>query len=109
MERLSRWGVGAVLLPLLIGCGEERPKVTGTVTYAGEPVARGMLSFQPLERYGAPVEALVTAGEFTVPVQPGKYRIRVRNLIRLPLPPDLEKMDRDTAAWIHFQRQQARR
>lgn len=108
MRRYWQLIFGAVLLPFLVGCGEEVPKITGTVTYAGEPLARGLLTFHPIDRHAVAAQARVSAGQFAVPVQPGTYRIQVMNLDR-PAEPDYAKMEYRVAIDIYRARQQERK
>jgi hypothetical protein len=68
-------------LPFLAGCGKGTA-VSGTVTYKGQPVQRGVISFYPVNNegksQGANAGGEVVEGKFTVHnVVPGKNKVVV--------------------------------
>jgi len=74
------------LLAVLAGCGghqgPEIAVVSGKVTYAGQPVAEGMLRFEPMEGTEGPAcAAVIKAGRYEVKarggVPVGKHRVRI--------------------------------
>jgi len=74
-------------LLVLAGCGgERRYELTGTVTYGGQPVERGEISFDPTEPGEAPEGGPILDGRFRVEVGPGKKIVRIRG--SRPLPPE---------------------
>jgi len=77
----------AVCLGVLAGCGgAETYEVSGTVTYDGEPVERGQISFVPLDGSGAADGGPIEDGEFSFPSKPGRKRVEIRG--SRPLPPE---------------------
>lgn len=79
-------------LPVLIaglalslpGCGGGGPRVSGTVTKAGQPLAGGVVAFEPVAGSGTTGSGAVVEvadGKFTVPssrpLNPGSYLVRV--------------------------------
>jgi hypothetical protein len=73
------WWVLAAALAAA-GCGGG-PRVAGTVTYGGQPLAEGSVQFEPDGFKGASSAAPVVAGRFALPadrpIVPGKYVVRV--------------------------------
>jgi hypothetical protein len=81
--------VGSVLgLFLISGCGDDglgtRYRVSGTVTYAGKPVERGMISFVPAAADGRGASGEIKDGAYTLTTNtpedgafPGKYKVTV--------------------------------
>ena len=67
------------------GCGgasSGREKVTGTVMLDGQPVAEGMVSFEPAPGLKTPnTGAVIVNGAFEIPAEsgpmPGKYKVKV--------------------------------
>ncbi len=51
---------------LLAGCTTRPPSVSGAVTYDGQPVAKGNITFTPVDGKGAVVGAPISAGKYTV-------------------------------------------
>lgn len=69
-----------------MGCRrDDRVTSTGSVTYAGEPVARGTIGFFA-EGTPASEGAVVEGGRFTIRSLPGRYRVQIRGA--RPLPPE---------------------
>jgi hypothetical protein len=91
---VGRWCIVPLLVAAfcaaLTGCGKEafqRHEVSGTVTYQGAPVERGMIIFEPKESVGrqAPTcYVVIRDGAFRSPRDespaPGQYRARVFGL-----------------------------
>jgi hypothetical protein len=76
-------GVG-LALPLLGGCGGGGPvrhEITGTVTYKGEPVEEGIISFEPEDGQASKDGATILNGEYRIPKDKGlfagKYRVSI--------------------------------
>lgn len=90
--RGSRWVRLGVMLACLVsctGCGSQggRQALSGSVTYQGQPLEQGTITF--LTTAGAPgpaCGALIRAGRFEVPaaqgLEPGAYRV----VISAPVP-----------------------
>jgi hypothetical protein len=58
---------------LLFGCSKPEPTVTGTIRVDGEPLARGSISFVPLDDKGAVADDRGPGGGGTI--AEGKYRV----------------------------------
>lgn len=74
-----------VAAALLWGChrGDARLPVSGTATIDGQPVAYGLVAFQPADGHsGAGSGASLQQGKFDIPaakgLPPGKYRVTVQ-------------------------------
>jgi hypothetical protein len=68
----------AVALLAAPGCGGSGTKVTGTVTYNGQPVEDGYITFYPSDGKAAPAGGDVKGGKFTVyNVAVGNNRVEV--------------------------------
>ncbi|MBX6316173.1 MAG: hypothetical protein IRY99_25170, partial [Isosphaeraceae bacterium] len=90
LRRPWTWPVAITLLALVpLGCGRSGPElapVTGKVTYKGQPVPRGTISFQPVDpKQGAPATGTIEPdGTYTMQttepgdgVRPGQYRVAI--------------------------------
>jgi len=71
------------LAAALAACNNQEKlyRVTGTVTYAGKPIPKGRISFDPREK-GLPGEALILEGKYDTAVEGrgvrgGTYDLRV--------------------------------
>lgn len=66
---------------VLAGCDNGRVSVTGKVTYRGQPVERGSISFEPIDGKGGTSGGSIEHGEFTLHgdtgVFPGKKRVKL--------------------------------
>ncbi len=74
--------MAAALLMLAVGCGgERRGDVAGTVTFDGQPVAQGMISFECVEASGPPRNIPVRDGAYRASgaagLVPGTYLVRI--------------------------------
>ena len=47
-------------------------KLGGEVTFDGDPVVQGIISFFPADGHGASAEAVITDGNYSVSMSPGK-------------------------------------
>jgi hypothetical protein len=81
MHRLvSRKSAFAILASLLIvpGCGDnvDTTTVSGNVSYLGQPLANGFVTFFP--QRGHPVNAAIdSAGAYTAELPAGEYRVAI--------------------------------
>ena len=84
---------------MIAGCnrGPSRVMVAGEVTYRGQPVSQGSVSFYPCDGTGgAPVVVVVKDGRYKADslggVPEGKYRVVILGVRTIPgrLPPDNE-------------------
>ena len=84
MRRLS-WFVLLFILAGLVGCGESGPErigMSGTVTYNGEPIFEGEISFLPADGTQAPpTSTTIMDGKYQLPAKwalvPGTYNVSV--------------------------------
>ena len=70
----------------LMGCGggPVTYEVTGTVSYEGEPVETGEISFIPVESGEAPDGGIIQGGRFAFQAKPGPKRVEIRASRPLP-------------------------
>jgi hypothetical protein len=74
--------VMAPLIVVAVGCGgEPRGDVSGTVTFDGQPVAQGMVSFESTKMTGPPRNVPIRDGQYQASgatgLAPGTYRVRI--------------------------------
>ena len=68
-----------LLLPLALGCGQKVTIVTGNVTYEGEPVQDGYISFLPSEDgKGEGGGGRIRGGKYRAEVPPGSKRVQIQ-------------------------------
>jgi len=60
----------------LAGCGEREGEITGTVTFDGQPVPNGSITFVNPDT-GARGGGVIRDGSFQTKLQPGKYQVAV--------------------------------
>jgi hypothetical protein len=66
------------LLPLAAGCGKNRPlELGGAVTYQGQPVQKGRITFLPADGNGPATAAVIADGKYTATVYPGAKRVQI--------------------------------
>jgi hypothetical protein len=92
MIKLSFAILCLVLCPALAGCGSAKYKgakqypLAGEVTFEGEPIDVGSISFIPESGKGRPSGGVITDGKYDVPEEmganAGKYRVEIRWLKR---------------------------
>ena len=75
-------------LSLITGCSNDgKTKLQGEVTYGGEPVAIGTITFTP-KAEGYRAVQTITDGKFEIPekfgVQPGEYNVAVEGYEEIP-------------------------
>jgi hypothetical protein len=76
------WRAGwAGLLVLALGCGAGTPptyKVTGTVTFDGQPVEDGEILFLPVEKELGPDAGRIRNGAYELRAKAGRKRVEIR-------------------------------
>jgi hypothetical protein len=94
------WSWGAVLLvtALVSGCGGSGATVSGTVTFEGEPVNHGHISFMPTDGKG-PAEG--------APIRDGRYELAIR--IPGPKMVKIEAVKKVQTNWSSLEGQEAYR
>jgi len=70
----SVWLIG---LSMLMGCGNEKSSVSGTVTFDGEPVKNGSITFVKPEGELVREGAVIRDGAFQASLPPGEYKIEL--------------------------------
>ncbi len=67
-----------LLLPLSSGCGASGlVEISGAVTYDGEPVRNGRITFLPPDGNGPTAAAIVADGKYAVAVFPGPKLVKI--------------------------------
>jgi|SRR6516225_6425211 hypothetical protein len=63
------------------GKGLQRYEVSGQVTFKNQPLAEGIIEFEPVDGQGTKSGALITKGEYRIPKNkglfPGRYKITI--------------------------------
>jgi hypothetical protein len=79
MTRLVLKAVSLVMLALLVGCGDQKGSVHGSVTLDDKPIAKGAITFVSVEGELIREGAVIEDGKFSlrVPLPPGKYKIQL--------------------------------
>ena len=69
---------GALLLCGAFGCGTDGMGVaSGSVTFDGQPLVDGAISFYPADQSVAPQGGRIRDGRFQLRCRPGKYRVEI--------------------------------
>lgn len=82
----------ALAVPVLVvGCdGTERRPRHGTVTLNGEPLASGLIQYEPAEDDGLASAAAIEAGRYEISgkggLYPGRYCVRIQAVKEAPTP-----------------------
>lgn len=79
------WRILALLVILCLGCGGEKKtfEVTGTVTYLGKPLTRGIVAFMPEQ--GRPLDPvhIDVNGGYKIEAPEDSYRVMVISMPEL--------------------------
>jgi hypothetical protein len=67
MTQVSKASFVALLCVVAAGCGGSTTSVSGKVTYNGEPVEQGFVSFRPADGMGQVFSASIVDGEYDAP------------------------------------------
>jgi hypothetical protein len=70
---------GLALMACLVGCGRGGglTAVSGTVTYDGKALEKGLISFVPADGNGPTAAAPIANGKYAVKIAPGKKLVKV--------------------------------
>lgn len=90
MEFLSRFAalIAVILIVVVVaGCGSEgKADVSGRVTLDGEPLAGGLIVFEPADRHGAPAGGTISDGNYLLNgaagVPPGEKVVRITGVFK---------------------------
>ncbi len=63
---------------MLLGCDTTKVTVSGTVSYQGQPIEQGEISFDPTDPRVSPDGAVITNGSYLAEVSPGEKIVRIR-------------------------------
>ncbi|MGE3806514.1 MAG: hypothetical protein AB7K24_17755 [Gemmataceae bacterium] len=84
----------SLLLPLLIlatGCGQAGSQLSGEVTYDGQPISSGMITFLPAEGSGTPVGIAIVNGRYQADFNsPGPRIVQVEAVLSGSMPTSSE-------------------
>lgn len=76
LSKTSRLSL-CLLILLLAGCGGSG--LSGSVSYNGQPVKKGYISFDPVDGKSPTAGGEITNGAYSVKkIGPGKYKVRVQ-------------------------------
>jgi hypothetical protein len=92
-------GVGLAVFALAAaGCGGNVATVSGTVTYEGQPVGKGAITFLPADGIGPVAGGPIADGHFTVDgMTPGPKVVQVVAVKLVPFARNTEEMARRAA------------
>jgi hypothetical protein len=80
MSRLAQSAlpVAAVVLVVASGCGGSAASISGEVTYEGQPVAKGVITFFPADGKGPAEGGTIVNGRYRVePITPGPKIVQI--------------------------------
>ena len=87
-----------ILALTVAGCSSNMSSVSGTVTYEGEPVGTGQVTFTPADGVGPIAGGRIAAGRYTVDgLTPGAKVVRVEAVKQVPFARSTEEMARRAA------------
>ena len=70
--------LGAIVLLPLAGCGGHGlKKIHGAVTYRGQPLQKGLITFFPADGDGPTAAAPIINGQYSLPVALGRKQVRI--------------------------------
>jgi hypothetical protein len=70
---------GIALMACLAGCGRNGglTEISGTVSYDGQPVKQGTITFLPADGKGPTAATPIADGKYSVKVAPGKKLVKI--------------------------------
>ena len=67
-----------VMMPCLLGCQNDGfREISGTVSYDGQPLQKGNISFIPSGDDGPTAAAIIADGKYSVKILPGQKRVAI--------------------------------
>jgi hypothetical protein len=89
----------ALIVALAAGCGSNTATVTGEVTYDGQAVADGMITFLPADGKGQPAAAKIVQGQYKIEnLAPGPKVVKIEAVKAVTFARSTEEMARMAAA-----------
>jgi hypothetical protein len=86
------------LAALVPGCGSNAGSVSGEVTYDGQPVGDGMISFLPADGKGPAAGGTIAGGQYTVEnLTPGPKVVQIEAVKAVPFARSSEEMAKRAA------------
>jgi hypothetical protein len=77
IQRVRLALVGLAGLTSVLGCGDGKSSISGTVTFNDQPVASGTITFVKSEGELVREGAIIKDGSFQAQVPPGNYKIEL--------------------------------
>jgi hypothetical protein len=88
----------ALILSLTPGCGNSLASVSGEVTYNGEPVGKGYITFLPADGKGPPTAGPIADGHFAVDnLPPGPKIVKIEAVKKVPFARSSDEMAKRAA------------
>jgi hypothetical protein len=88
----------ALLVTLAPGCGGSAASISGQVTYNGEPVGDGYITFLPADGKGPTVAGPIDGGQYLVDnITPGPKLVKVEAVKKVPFARTSEEMAKRAA------------
>jgi hypothetical protein len=80
----SRWIALAAIFLLWTGCGDHtgKERVTGHVSFRGEPLTNASVMFYPIS--GRPETATIADGDYSAQLAPGDYTVQLNVGVDVP-------------------------
>jgi hypothetical protein len=95
---MARLGPLTLVVALTAGCGGTT-RVTGEVTYDGQPVGDGRISFLPADGKGPPVGASIVGGRYAIEnLTPGPKVVKIEAVKKVPFARSSAEMAKMAAA-----------
>ena len=87
-----------ILISFVPGCGSGSASISGNVTYNGEPVGDGFITFLPVDGKGPSAAGHIEAGHFEVDnIMPGPKLVKVEAVKKVPFARSSEEMAKRAA------------
>ena len=89
--------LAVLALFILPGCSSSQVTVSGNVTVAGQPLAKGEIQFNPADGSGTPFGAPIVDGKYTARLTPGAKTIVISETLDSQAATSNEEMQRMAA------------